>query len=556
VTTVRAAPEPAASPGRRRRRGSRAVALLAVGLATSLVAACGANLPPVGDGAGETTIRTVNPYGDDLSAEGEPRRGGTLVMAMDREIVGFDPTVSNTNQAALAVYDSLLKLNGEGEPEPYLAKSMTSPDNGLTWVLELREGVRFSDGTPLDATAVIVNVQRHIDRVSSPGHRFTEPIASMTAVDPLTVEFALSEPFGPFPVAFASGFAYGGLGIIISPAALEEYGDDIARHPVGAGPFVLTGWVPDSHMNLERNQNYWQQGMPYLDGLEFRPLPDTETRYASIENGDVDLIFAGFHTELLRGLANPNLKVYFGSGNGAEFVYMNHEQAPFDDHRMREAVVRGIDLDALAATQFKGQMERAPGWFGADSAYHSPEAEAAWPAYDPERAKALVAEYVAGGGSATVQYSSTNAPNRVALTEFLQAQMAAIGITLEPHFYDLAQYTSSVMLAGDFQLAGWVGGPNDAPYPAVHNLLHSAGRSNYGGYSNPDVDAMLEQAAATTDEAERTRLYQQVELRSNQDIAVGFYSRGYLSTIVKPEVKGVVRYLTRDMFFATTWLDR
>jgi ABC-type transport system substrate-binding protein len=535
---------------------SRTVALLAVALGALLTAACGANLAPVGGGVGGTTIRTVNPYGDDPAAEGEPKRGGLLVTAMDREIVGFDPTVSNTNQAALAVYDSLLKLNHEGEPEPYLAKSMTSPDSGRTWLLGLREGVEFSDGTPLDAAAVIVNVQRHIDKASSPGHRFTEPIASMTVVDPLTVEFTLKEPFAPFPVAFASGFAYGGLGIIVSPAALEQYGDDIAQHPVGAGPFVLTDWARDSRMNLKRNENYWQDGMPYLDGLEFRPLPDTETRYASIENGDVDLIFAGFHTELLRGLADPNLKVYFGSGNGAEYVYFNHEKAPFDDHRMREAVVRGINLDALAATLYKGQMERAPGWFGADSPYHSPEAEAAWPAYDPEKAKALVAEYVAGGGSATVQYSSTNAPNRVALTEFLQAQMAAIGITLEPHFYDLAQYTSSVMLAGDFQLAGWVGGPNDSPYPAVHNLLHTGGRANYGGYSDPEVDAMLEQAAATADEAERTRLYQQVELRSNQDIAVGYYSRGYLSTIAKPEVRGVVRYLTRDMFFATTWLDR
>jgi len=403
---------------------------------------------------------------------------------------------------------------------------------------------------------VIVNVQRHIDKASSPGHRFTEPIESMTAVDPLTVEFTLKEPFGSFPVAFASGFTGGGLGLIVSPAAIEQYGDDVARHPVGAGPFVLGEWVPDSYVRLTRNPNYWQQGMPYLDALEFRPLPDTETRYASIENGDVDLIFAGYHTELLRGLENPNLSVYYGSGNGAEYLYFNHQRAPFDDRRMREAVVRGIDLDALAATQFKGQMERAPGWFGADSPYRTPEAEAAWPAYDPEKAKALVAEYVADGGSATVQYKTTNAPNRVAFAEFLQAQMAAIGITLEVNFYDLAQYTSSVVQSHDFQLAGWVGGPVDAPYPAVQNLMHTGGSANYGEYSNPEVDAMLDQAAATTDEDERTRLYQQVGLKTNEDIAVAYYSRGYLSTVAKPEVKGVVRYLTRDMFFAPLWLDR
>jgi peptide/nickel transport system substrate-binding protein len=144
----------------------------------------------------------------------------------------------------------------------------------------------------------------------------------------------------------------------------------------------------------------------------------------------------------------------------------------------------------------------------------------------------------------------------VQFAEFLQAQMAEIGITLQPQFFDLAQYSSSVVQSHDFQIAGWVGGPTDVPYPAVVNLMHSGGNANYGGYSNPEVDTLLDRAAATTDEAERTRLYQRVGLLTNQDIAVAYYSRGYLSTVAKPEVKGVVRYLTRDMFFATTWLDR
>jgi len=538
------------------RRRSRLFAAAVTGLAALLVAACGAAPGSSGSGPeGANTIRSVNPYGGDLAAEGTPRSGGVLVMGTDREAAGFDPTTQNTNQAALAVYDSLLKLTPEGVAEPYMAESMETTDGGSTWRMGLREGVRFSDGTPLDANAVITNVQRHIDKVSSPGHRFTEPIASMTAVDPLTVEFRLSSPFGLFPSAFAGSFTTGSLGQIISPAAIARYGDQIAANPVGAGPFVLRNWARDSRMELTRNPDYWQEGMPYLDGLEFRPLPDTESRFASLLNGDVDLIFGGYHTELLRGTENPDLTVYYGSGHGAEWLYFNHEIAPFDDHRMREAVVRGIDLDALAATQFRGRMERASGYFGNDSQYQTPEAAAAWPAFDQERARQLVQEYVAGGGSANVVYKTSNAPNRVAFAEFLQAQMAAIGITLQPQFFDLAQYSSSVVQSQDFQLAGMVGGPVDAPYPAASNVLRTNGNQNYGGYSNPQVDSLLDQAAATTDDAERTRLYQQVQLITNQDISMAYYSRGYLSTVAKNEVKGVVRYLTRDMFFATTWLE-
>lgn len=538
------------------RRGSRLVAGLAAGLTALLLAACGAAPGINGAGAGEDGIRTVNPTGGDLAAEGEPRAGGVLVMGTDREAIGFDPTSQNTNMAALAVFDSLLKLSPTGVPEPYLAESMDTADGGLTWRMGLREGVQFSDGTPLDAAAVVLNVQRHIDKPASPGFRYASQIATMSAVDPLTVEFVLKEPFGAFPAAFALNFTAGNLGSILSPAAIAQYGDQIANNPVGAGPFVLSSWTRDSRMELTRNPNYWQEGLPYLDGLEFRPLPDTESRYASIENGDVDMIFGGYHTELLRALDNPNLTVYYGPGHGAEFVYFNHDQAPFDDHRMREAFVRGIDLDALAATQFRGQMERATGWFGDDSEYMTPEARDAWPAFDQERARALVEEYVAEGGSATVSYKTTNAPNRVAFAEFLQAQMAAVGITLEPQFFDLAQYSSSVVQSRDFQVAGWVGGPVDAPYPATGNYLATGGNANYGNYSNPEVDAALQQAASTTDEAERTRLYQQVQLLTNTDIPVAYYSRGYLSTIAKPEVKGIVRYLTRDTFFATTWLDR
>jgi peptide/nickel transport system substrate-binding protein len=531
--------------------------VLALLLGLALLAACGSTAGPGASAPGrDDGIGATNPYGGDPAAEGEPKRGGVLVLGTDREAVGFDPTTQNTNQAALAVYDSLMKLTPDGGAEPYMAESMETPDFATTWIMHLREGVLFSDGTPLDAAAVITNVQRHIDKASSPGHRYTEPIASMRAVDPLTVEFSLKQPFGQFPVAFAGSFTGGSLGMIISPAALERHGDQIANNPVGAGPFKLVSWQRDSRMVLERNPHYWQQGKPYLDGLEFRPLPDTESRYASIENGDVDVVFGGYHTELIRALDNPNLRVYYGPGHGAEYIYFNHETAPFDDRRMREAVVRGIDLNALAATQFRSRMTRADGYFGSDSPFQTPEAEAAWPTYDPERAKQLVQEYVAAGGSATVQYKTTNAPNRVQFAEFLQAQMAAIGITLEPQFYDLAQYSSQVVQSQDFQIAGWVGGPVDAPYPAASNLLHSGGNANYGGYSNPQMDRLLDQAVASTDAAERRRLYQQVQLLANEDIAVAWYSRGYLSTITKPEVKGVVRYLTRDMFFATTWLDR
>ncbi|OLT19481.1 hypothetical protein BJF78_10985 [Pseudonocardia sp. CNS-139] len=375
----------------------------------------------------------------------------------------------------------------------------------------------------------------------------------MRAVDPLTVEFTLKAPLGDFPVFFAQTFNAGSLGMIVSPAAIQQYGDDIANNPVGAGPFMLDSWVRDNRMILKKNPNYWQQGKPYLDSVEFRPLPDTETRYSTMQNGDVDMIFGGYNNELVRAFANPDLTTYYGPGNGGFFFYFNFQQKPFDNRLMREAVVRAIDLNALGASQYSGQLIGANGLFEQSSPYHSTEAEGIWPTYDPEKAKQLVQEYVAAGGSPTFAFSTSR--SEVSLGEFVQAQMAAVGITVELRFYDLAEFTSRVIQSGDFNLISWVN-TFDYPYPGAARLLRSDGNVNYGKYSNPEVDRLLDEAGATTDPAERTAAYQQVEMIANQDIALAWLSRSYLSTITKPDVKGVDRYLSRDLFYSELWLDR
>ena len=528
---------------------TRAVGAL-VAVAAVLVTGCGTARPASED---QPRIEATNPYGGDLATEGTPRPGGTLTLGTDREIVSFDPTVQNSNQATFAVYDLLMKLTPQGTAEPYLAESMDTPDGGLTWRLTLRPGVVFSDGTDLHAEAVRINIQRHIDTVSSPAHQAAERIAEMRVVDPLNLEIRLQSPFGSFPVVFAQSITYGSLGVIISPTALQRYGDDIGRNPVGAGPFRFVEWIPDSRLVFERNPNYWQQGKPYLDRLEFRPLPDTESRYATIQNGDIDLIYGAYNQELVRAFQNPDLTVYYGPGNGGEYMYFNVTRPPFDDRRMREAIVRALDLDALSASQHNNQLVPANSLFDVDSEYHSDEASRAWPTHDPQRAQHLIDEYRAEGGDPDFTLKTTNA--RVSFGEFVQAQLAAVGVTVELQFYDLAQYSSQVVQSGDFDLTTTVS-MFDAPYPGASRLLGTGGNNNYGRYSNPEIDALLDTAATTSDESERARAYQQVELLANQDLVVCWLSRGYLSTITKRDVRGIDRYVTRDMFYDGIWLDR
>ncbi len=382
-----------------------------------------------------------------------------------------------------AVFDSLLKLSADGKVEPFIATGMATSDNGTTWTMTLTPpNVRFSDGTAYDANAVIVNTQRHIDKATSPAHTYAAMIASMQAVDPLTVRFTLKSPLASFPIVFAQSGFNGTLGMIISPAALQQWGGkDIGTHPVGAGPFTLTSWVRDSKMTLARNPDYWQQGMPYLDGLEFRPLPDTETRTSSTQNGDIDLAFAAYNQELVRGLNNSNLQVYYGPpGNSGEYLFFNFTKAPFDDRSMREAIIRALDMNALSASQYNNRLTTATSLFDRSSPYHDQAASDLWPTFDQAKAKELVAAYRAKGGNPDFTFKTTT--SRQPFAEFVQAQMAAIGIKVDVKTYDLAQYSSAVVQSGGL--------------PAEHDR-RAAGQPVPGGRSGSSAPAAAGTSGST-----------------------------------------------------------
>jgi peptide/nickel transport system substrate-binding protein len=535
----------------RQRRAWPALALL---LAAALVAAACGSAPAAQDGPA-VALDASQPFGGDPATEGTPVTGGVLRVGMYTEARSFDPTIGS-NLMASAVYDSLLKMDSTGDPKPYLAEAMTTPDDGRTWLLKLRPGVTFHDGTPLNADAVLFNVGRQRDNPTALGHLYTEPIESMRAVDDLTVEFVLKRPTGSFPVSFALPFSSGNLGTIASPAAVQQWGKDYGRHPVGAGPFRFEEWIPNNKIVVSRFENYWQQGKPYLDGIEFRPLPDTETRYASVVNGDIDLDIGGFHTEVQRSSQDQNLETYYGPGGDGEFLYFNHTRPPFDDRRMREAVIRAIDPAALSATQYRGAMDGASTAFAEGDQHFSAKAADAYPTYDPERAKQLIAEYRADGGNPDFTFQDANSPNNVQYATFLQAQWAAVGLNVKLQLDDIATVITTVVQSGNFQMLHWISGPYENPYPFMYNQFHSGGINNYGDYANPQVDAALDEAASTTDPAQRIAAYQRAQELLNDDLAVVWLARAAKATIARPDVKGVSRYLSSELFWGGTWKAR
>ncbi len=231
--------------------------------------------------------------------------------------------------------------------------------------MKLRPGVTFQDGTPpFNADAVLFNVKRQMDTPPTAlGKLYTEPIASMTATDDLTITFALKRPTATFPTSFALPFSSGNLGTIASPTAVQKEGADYGRNPpVGAGPFSFVQWIPNNKIVVKKFDNYWDKGKPYLDGIEFRPISDTDARYASVANGDIDLDIGGFFSELRRASLDKNLNTYYGPRRRRPVPLLQPHQEAVRRQVRAPGLIMAIDPKALNATQYNnvGQLATTP----------------------------------------------------------------------------------------------------------------------------------------------------------------------------------------------------
>ena len=258
----------------------------------ALLAACGGNstTPSASDSSESDaplgTETDAAATGTETEASG-PKWGGTLRYDTTLEVASWKPadlTLSGPGgDRGMFIYDTLLKLLPGGSVGPTWPTSRS--DDGITWRMTLRDGIEFTDGTPLDAAAVVFNITEIMNPDNgSTLRRLVSDIKEMNILDSLTVEFVLGEPDGNFPEAFTTI-----PGMIASPTAYQADPDAFGQNPVGAGPFMVDSYVRDSTLRLVRNPNYWDQPKPYLDAVEFRILTDPLTRAQAVTARETDI---------------------------------------------------------------------------------------------------------------------------------------------------------------------------------------------------------------------------------------------------------------------------
>lgn len=500
---------------RRRRVGPPAVRALvavgAVGLLAAGLAGCASGSDTTAVGNAGTIARSV-----EGSVVGPPRDGGELRFGLATETNSWNPSQGQWSASSFlvgnAVFDPLVAFDDDAVPHPYLAASLTHAEDYTSWDIGIREGVRFHDGSVLDAAAVAANLEAA--RTSGLTAVAFATVTGVDAVDASTVRVTMSAPFATFPLVLA-----GQPGYVAAPSQLAD--PDGARHPVGTGPFRLSEWVPDQHLTVTRNPDYWRAGLPHLDGVDFRIVPDGQSRSAAFASGQLDAIEATTAEAIAEGEARARQGAFqFFSDAGREtdelIITLNTSTTPFDDPVAREAVAAAIDRDAIASVN-GGAFPAAWGPLAEGSpAYLSPE-EAGNTPHDPARARQLADEYAAAhGGPLTFTVLLPPDPVLSSTAQLIQAQMTEAGIDVRIEAIEQSSMVGRV-LGGDYQASGFAlfSTPTlDRAYAFIATPVPAQGLSlNMSRYEDPELTAAMDRARATEDPQARADAYRDVQRR-------------------------------------------
>ena len=482
------------------------------------------------------------------------KSGGSITVGLELDIPGFDPlkvgvfdTAALT--AAAALFDTLTYLDDKGVPQPKLAVSWNHSDDFKTWTFKLRPGVKFHDGTPFNAEAAKANFDRQKDPANKCRCAFyIAGIHDVQAPDELTLVYNLNDPSVNLPAILtvpSSNFA------VQSPTAWKTKGEDYNRNPVGTGPYILKSWAAGDRIVLEKNPGYWNKGHPYLDRIVLKPLPDAQSRFASLQSGEADIIWDD-ETDadnIQRAQKDPKLTVHTYAGSGAAVAAFNTKVAPFDDLRVRQALVMAIDRKKMSQALTNGLARPATNPYG-DGSWVKCKDDGALP-NDIEKAKALIKEY---GKPVEFKMIVTATPRGRNTGQIFQQFWKQVGANVELEQIDQATFVPRAFMR-QFQLIGWRIVDFPDPDTQMYANFHTGSPVALANYSNPELDALLEHARTTADPEKRTEDYCAISRHINQQAIWYWTFQNTYYAISSAKLKGLPKMYSGLVDVSNVWME-
>lgn len=546
-----------------------------------------------GDDGGSAGEGSVDP-GASESTVGEPQRGGRLVLGMYAEPRSLDPVQASGagtggGTEMMALYDTIMRWNPDtNDYEPRTAESLTPNDDYTSWELKLRSGIRFRDGTPYDAEAVKLSIERH--RSASGASRsksYLDAIEQLTIVDPLTVRFDLEASWSGFPYLLADG-----PGMLVSPTAIAALGDPSAPdykekleafglNPVGAGagPFEIVSFRTGEAITMRRHDGYWD-GPPHLEELRFVVVGGSAETYEALKADTVDFAFIRSGDVTLRakeeGFAGIERVTQTGEvllmNNGVAVTCSGGQPAPLCTGRtdgekvattpptasatVRQAIAAAIDPQVVDERAYDGRgmpgnelLQESFAWYPGVPG----------PEHDPDRARQLVEQAKSEGWNGSVRLLCTNQPDRQASSLAIATMLESVGITVEvENQLSTSEQVAKVVVQKDFDIACW-GLPlvnDDGAALALQQNLLSTSPTNRVGYSSAAMDAALRELKAADSDDARVEAYRRVASIYNEDLPLLALQAIPIYLAHDDDVHGITAAHDTMFYLDDAWVER
>ncbi len=502
----------------------------------------------------------------------EPKYGGILVAYTSADPMNFDPaTLTAWDQTIVAanILEGLVRLNPQGTGiEEGIAKEWSVSDDGLTWTFILRQGAKFHNGREV----VAGDFKYSFERIANPATASSaawmlnklegfdafqageaDEITGIKVVDDYNLQLVLVEPFAPFVSMLASASL-----AVVPKESVEEYGEDFGLNAVSAGPFTIGEWNFNQDLTINAFEDYWA-GRPYLDGVKFRVINDENTRIVEFDAQTLDIAWiTPAHYERLTTDPTYANSIGYAYTLHTAFLIFNMEQEPFGSNKaLREAVFAAMDtqavLELLQNRASYADRLLLPGMLGGgEPCTESPR--------NIELAKQKMVEAGYPDGIDEVFDVITPAwNNNIKILEIYQQNLKEIGINITIGAMDSSAYNEA-RNNGQFKIA-W--GNVVAAYPDPDAMVYptfysgSIGASgNYARYSNPEVDALIEKARASTNDDERADLYRQIDDMVLQDLPYAYLDHNIYVDICQPYVKNYCPSALDVSTYHRVWLDK
>ena len=513
--------------------------VMVVAASALVLAACGSD----GEGSGS----------DEGAAGDKPVSGGTLSFVQMSEPRILDPGVMAPSPSTNALvgnglFGTLMIDKPDGSIEYSLAKSMETSDGGTTWKLTLRDGITFSDGSPMTAADVAYNWERLKEPTLG-----SQSISTANYLDELKPEgqvltFTLTEPIAQF----AYGITANSLNWIAKADALKAGQAEFDKNPIGAGPFTLKSWTRGGKMVLVKNPKYFDKPKPYLDELVLTANGDEGQRLETVKSGDADGAMTNDIARYKAGV-DSGLKGITQGLNGANGVGMNFARPPFDDPRAREAVVKGMDRQTIVDAVYEGKGDVPKTFFTDDSIFAN---GVPLTPYDKAGAQKLFNELAAEGKPVEFTFTAFQASQSRRVGETIQAQLGAYdNVKVNLEVLDFPAATAKVQ-SKQFQMINTASPTFLDPEMVLYQHFHTGSAGNTTNISDPQMDEALEIGRTSSDQAERKAAYKTVAERLAALNPGFWYIRFLQGAIYQPYLGGVEQYAQGAILVDRIWTTK